>query len=268
MLNLLSATTRPIKVWSPQMIGRLTLVAVIVIGAMPSFSGGFLLLAWNSFRMKLRWKALFHLLAIPIIMVFYPLLRNRIFGAPNSDEYLNRGGELPLIFDFVIAFLVIAYLHKTTEKDIERAKATGLTLGKAGGISAFNLAALGFGAALALNTYITQSNLAAYQNHVYCELIKPGMTQDELRSSLAEIDQFVLLDFGERFGSPQDGASYYRTVDWKAANIEWDYDLWLTLGFNKEDKVVWEAREQIASDFTSTLKIIHCPWTVYSNSTP
>ncbi|HTP08913.1 MAG TPA: hypothetical protein VMP08_11725, partial [Anaerolineae bacterium] len=68
--------------------------------------------------------------------------------------------------------------------------------------------------------------VASVQNHVYCELLKPGMTQEEVATALKEIGplyQVSTPDWGPRYKRENGGE--YRSIFWKESDVEIRYDL-------------------------------------------
>lgn len=101
-----------VKLWSPRTIGWLTLILAL-IGGFHAFAGGFALAAMNCYRLGLRRKAIIHLILGPVLAV---LLSTVVFLL-EQDFSLRL---VDLLASLVITFLVVAYLHKMTERSISR----------------------------------------------------------------------------------------------------------------------------------------------------
>jgi hypothetical protein len=96
------------------------------------------------------------------------------------------------------------------------------------------------------------------QNHVYCELLQPGMTQEEVKIALEAIGplyQVQVDDWEPRYKRENGGE--YRIIYWKESNVELKYDLWLWVGYDKNGKLDWRGRYSVPNG----LKPIECPWT-------
>jgi len=109
--------------------------------------------------------------------------------------------------------------------------------------------------------------LTARQNHVYCDLVKPGMSKSEIDNALLEIGeprQFIENDPSSYGRLPSEGLqniAFYRIVYWKESRVELNYNLWLWLGYNAADHLVWAGRQTAAGDVVT----IRCPWTLGEN---
>ncbi len=273
------------KVWSYKVIGNVTLLAMlalIVLGFPPFNLGasislafalgafaGFIVAAINWFRMGRRWKGLFHLLISPAIYLIFPfgiplllgvIIRLLSGGSTERAVEIGQGisSELVLALYFVAAFLVIAYLYSMTKRDIAHLQAQGIVV-KYGiflppmGIAAFSILLMwGITAAAGL------AYIAFKQNHVYCELTHPGMTQEEVTTALNEIGplyQFQVDDWGPRYKRENGGE--YRMIYWKESNVELRYDLRLWVGYDKNGKLDWIGRESLSNGPVP----VRCPWT-------
>jgi hypothetical protein len=272
-----------IKVWSHRVIGNVTLLAMlalIVLGWLPRVSmsiqsalalgafAGLVVAAINWFRMGRRWRGLFHLLISPavylIITVGIPLLLIAIASMNNGESAklateLNLGiySTLATALYFGAAFLVIAYLYSMTKRDIAHLQAKGIAVEYADFRPPMGIAALSVMILWGVSIVAGQAYRASVQNHVYCELLQPGMTQEEVTTALEEIGplyQRPIDGWPSRY-QRKDGGEY-RIIYWKESDVELRYSLWLWVGYDKNGKLDWKGR------YTSgDLMDIQCPWT-------
>ena len=122
---------RPVRVWSARVIGWTTLVAGF---------GGLLVACVNWFRMGLRRKAVKHHLlggALGSGVAAATYLFNEKYPTPPQWLFITR-----VVVWLVLIFLAVAYLHKSTERDIARV-ANHRTLREGSILTAIGLAVLG-----------------------------------------------------------------------------------------------------------------------------
>jgi hypothetical protein len=274
------------KVWSHWVVGNDTLLVMItlVVLGWPLFNvrltmssalalgafAGFIIAAINWFRMGRRWKGLFHLLISPAvylsITVGIPLLLIAIASVNNGESAnlateLNLGiySTLAIAFYFGATFLIIAYLYSMTKRDIAQMQAKGITVEYADFYADFlppmGIAALSVIIMWGITTVAGQAHVASIQNHVYCELLQPGMTEEEVSRALNEIGPHSQARFDDYFPMPE-GVSYYRAIYWHDRDVERKYDLWLWVGYDKDGKLVWKGRSTLPG-----ITAIECPWT-------
>jgi hypothetical protein len=270
------------KVWSHTVIGNVTLLAMlapVVLGFLfnvgPSTSealalgafAGFVLAAINWFRLGRRWKGLFHLLISPVIYLIIPvgvplLLAGIVYvlsaGSAERATEISQGITSVLVFAlyFGVAFLVIAYLYTMTKRDIAQLQAKGIPVEYADFLLPMGIAVLSVMLMWEITTVAGQAYVASKQNHVYCELLQPGMTEEEVSRALMEIGAHYQASGAYKTRLPERGVANLRTIHWKDSDIDWNYDLWLWIGYDEQDKLVW-----IARDTQDGLKTIECPWT-------
>ena len=108
MLERERAGQTQVRLWLPTTIGWLTLVLSLVIGAI-AFACGFVLAAINWYRLGQRRKATLHFVLGPILAVALSVVAS-----------LYRFDAAHLVAYLIIAFFVVAYLHKATERSISR----------------------------------------------------------------------------------------------------------------------------------------------------
>jgi len=275
---------RVVKTWSHRVIGNVTLLAMlmlIVLGWLPQVSmsiqsalalgafAGFVVAAINWFRMGRRWKALFHLFISPVIYLIFlfgiPFLLGLIIRLLSSGS-AERAAELTqilvyspgLTLYFIAAFLVIAYLYGMTKRDIAQLQTKGIVVKYADLMPPMGIAALSVIIMWGITTVTVQAYIASKQNHIYCELLQPGMVEDEVTTALKEIGplyQVPVDDWGPQYRRENGGE--YRIIDWKESDVEWNYHLWMWVGYDKNGKLDWTGRHSVSHGLTP----IECPWT-------
>ena len=107
---------------------------------------------------------------------------------------------------------------------------------------------------------------AQLQNHVYCELLQPGMTRKEVNAALDKVGSH-LQGWPEDLAYPalSKQATSYDVVLWDNSRLYRDYNLDLWLGYDVEGKLVWKGREgpnyTSAAHLEQGIDTIECPWT-------
>jgi hypothetical protein len=279
-----------VKAWSHRVIGNVTLLAMltlIVLGWFPRVSisiqsalalgafAGFVVAAINWFRMGRRWKGLFHLLISPAIYLIF------LFGIPYlwgliirllSGGSPERAADLiqvvlyspGLTLYFIAAFIVIAYLYSMTKRDTARLQGEGVSVQYADFLPPMGIAALSVIILWGVSVVAGQAYRASVQNHIYCELLHPEMTQEEVTTALKEIGPLYQRTTG---GLPsqyqrKDGGEY-RFIFWRESDVELRYRLWLWVGYDKNGKLDWVGRDSLSDGLVP----IQCPWTFYQSVT-
>jgi hypothetical protein len=151
-----------------------------------------------------------------------------------------------------------------TKRDIARLQAKGVTVQYAEFLPPMGIAALSVMLMWGVTTVAVQAYVASVQNHVYCELLQPGMPKEEVTTALKEIGQHYQVpvsDWSPRY-QRKDGGEY-RVIYWHESNVELKYDLWLWVGYDKNGKLDWRGRYSSPV----TLTAIECPWTFYQSVT-
>lgn len=151
-----------------------------------------------------------------------------------------------------------------TKRDIAQLQAKGVTVEYADFLPPVGIAALNVAIMWGVATVAVQAYVASMQNHVYCELLQPGMTQEEVTTSLQEVGQLYQVqvdDWGPRY-QRKDGGKY-RIIYWHESDVEMKYDLWLWVGYDRNGKLDWRGRYSSPV----TLTPINCPWTFYRSVT-
>jgi hypothetical protein len=96
-----------------------------------------------------------------------------------------------------------------------------------------------------------------FRNHVYCEVLRPGMTQSQVTTALKEYGAQGQFAWGDRFvrlGMLQ-AASFTKPY---FADDELEYRLSLVLGYDSNKTLVAVGREDL-DGFTLTASAIECP---------
>jgi len=228
--------------WSHWTIGWLTLLFGI--------PNGLILASINWFRLGLSYKAILHLtLGILSLLLFI------IFGT--HIEWLSDHKTIQIIIFFALylflTFLVSVYLDRQTKKDIENLPESGGVYKKAHWGSALVILLFLILFSGILRTTLIEYRLATYQNHIYCEVLQPGLTQDEVKTALAmEAGSF---EHGEIQEIPESVPTEVKSL-FMVTNPDKDQlaRLWLGLGYNAEGKLIWISQLTI-----NGLQEINCP---------
>jgi hypothetical protein len=246
----------------------LSISSALALGAF----AGFVVAAINWFRLGRRWKGLFHLLISPavylILPVGIPLVLTAIItllsgGSAERAVEIGRNinSALILALYFGAAFLVIAYLYGMTKRDIAQMQAKGITVEYADFLPPMGIAALSVVIMWGISTVAGQAYIASVQNHVYCELLQPGMTEEEVSRAMNEIGPHIQARLDGYFPLPE-GVTYYRNIRWRDSRHELTYFFSLWVGYDAAGKLVWKGREWLDGADT-----IRCPWTFYQSVT-
>jgi hypothetical protein len=292
-LNVLSATF-------------ITMIVVFVISGLSFFSSvslglfaGFCIAAWNWYRMGRRRKALAHallglgvylgflagyaLLAILLVQVFPPSLPVETeFNIPGVTEPGTRMLSTPqtnwliplllIAYCLIVGVLVLLYLYRATARDVPRTEPLedGDELKRF--LPLLAVAVISSATIVLANIFVMQIRTAQLQNHVYCELLQPGMTRKEVNAALDEVGPH-LQGWPEDLGYPalSKQATSYNVVLWDNSRLYRDYNLDLWLGYDAEGKLVWKGREGpnyiSAAHLEQGIDTITCPWTFYQSVT-
>lgn len=216
--------TPKLTTWSPRTIGWLTLIFGI--------PAGFILAAINWFRLKKYQKGVLHLLFGLLTTPFVSLI-----------NYFNENQPIfGIILYCLVTFLVIAYLYRQTQKDIEQLENSEFVLEKANWISALGIAIL-----IVLFVYfpvtyffnvIEEKNQVARQEYLGCELAQVGMSKEEVNTIIStEIGTFGQADFSEIADMTSGDVETFRVGLFEDPEIEKQYP-WLGLGYDEEDQLI------------------------------
>jgi hypothetical protein len=280
---------RIVKAWSHTVIGNVTLMAMLTLVMLGLFFNvrlstssalalgafaGFVVAAINWFRLGRRWKGLVHLLISPaiylMIPVGIPLVLTTIItllsgGSAERAVEIGRSinSALILALYFGAAFLIIAYLYSMTKRDIAQLQTKGVTVEYADFLPPMGIAALGVMLMWGVATVAGQAYVASVQNHVYCELLKPGMSEEEVSQAMNEVGPHLEARLDGYFPLPE-GVAYYRNIRWRDHRFELNYDLSLWVGYDANGELVWRGREWAdlsGGSLQSGVDTIQCPWT-------
>jgi hypothetical protein len=240
----------PKKIWSPRIIGWITLLCGVATGLIVA--------SINWARMGYRLKAALHgLLGVGAAFLYAYSLRNYIGLSSRETVGLSLAEyALRLFLNFGLTFLVIAYLHLTTQKDIQHLQVVESHPEKANVFLAISIAVVTLIGSTLLTNFTASSQLAAFQNHVYCELLTLGMTASEVDNALLAVGPHRQLGFGTE--SPKTEVNdfdYFRAVSFADSAVESKYDLGLGLGYDKNNQLVWVSKYTGPDGF----KTIDCP---------
>jgi hypothetical protein len=299
----------PRKVRPPIDIAVTTLMAMGVVFLISQFSvetasavgcfAGFCVAAWNWLRMGRRRKALAHfaaafgvyililvvsvLIAIGLALLFVrsvptvveqPAIQGLTTGGTTvvdqlQNQWVPRIGSF--LFNTLVSVLVVVYLYRATARDVRQYEATNDTVEFYNFFPLLVVAAISVAFITLSTAFVNHIRIAQVQNHVYCELLQPGMTSTEVDTALNELGPHWQVWFEDAlYPSIFEKATHYRVVEWDNARTERDYDLSLWLGYDANDQLVWTGRYW--SDFDKRpheegCDTITCPWTLSSSLT-
>jgi hypothetical protein len=279
----------------------LTMIVVLLISnfsfltsvALGSFAG-FCVAAWNWFRMGRRRKALVHvqlgvvvyllfqvgyvLIAVLLILAF-PSARPEGFELyiPRFDPLgismfsTSTNALLPILltaYCLIVVVSVLFYLYRATAHDVPNTEPldNNFEIDLKRLLSLLAVAAISSVAITIASIFALQIRTAQLQNHVYCELLQPGMTRKEVNAALDKVGSH-LQGWPEDLAYPalSKQATSYDVVLWDNSRLYRDYNLDLWLGYDVEGKLVWKGREGPSYISTAHLEqgidTIECPWT-------
>lgn len=225
--------------WSPYTIGLLTLLFGV--------SNGLFLAAINWFRLRKYLKGTLHLIAGALILLV-PFLSN-LFDIPfEMFAYwqITAEGLARFALSFGLTLAVIYYLDRLTQYDIQQLEQAEVVVKKTHWATAlFTILVLGLVSGFVTNS-ISQVLLARDREYtrqlVFCEILQPGSTRNEVQSALS--DEFgTLWQFDDDVPrhAPEEVSSFF-DVRFEDPDIDATYQLYLRLGYDVDEKLVWVAR--------------------------
>ncbi|HSD82547.1 MAG TPA: hypothetical protein VLG46_01735 [Anaerolineae bacterium] len=299
------STTAPVsftrKVRPPADIAFTTALTMTVVFLISEFSvetgvaigsfAGFCVAAWNWFRMG-RWrKALVHLvLGLGVYLLFYlcyallAILLWRLLSpaavmdvevsvpgfSSAADTALNPQIKVLiqitwLLFSLGFGALVVTYLYKATLRDVQKVEPGSDLVEIYNFLPLLAIAVISVIFVMAASTVFVQARTAQMQSRVYCELLRPGMTFEEVESALNEMGDHYQAWFQDvPYPALSEKASYYRVVYWRSSRLEVNYDLSLQLGYDGSNRLVWKGRywyDHNKKPHEEGVDTIACPWT-------
>ncbi len=293
------------KVRPPIDIAATALMTMGVVFLISSFSigtaitvgsfAGFCVAAWNWLRMGRRRKALAHLIAafgVYILMLIVSALIG-IFLAqlfvrsvptqvatpaigdliPPTSGVVNvlQNGAVPavgmVVFSLIAGALVVAYLYLATARDVRQYEAAGDSVELYNFLPLLGIAAISATFISGGTNFVAQIPVAQFQNHIYCEVLQPGMSLYEVSQALDKIGPNYRFDVPKGTTPHAPGVSYYQAVIWKNIRFDVRYDLSLQIGFTTESKLA--SVERYWYDFGRNpdegSDVVICPWTIFNS---
>ena len=99
--------------------------------------------------------------------------------------------------------------------------------------------------------YIGNYRRTAFQNHVYCEVLRKGMSSDEVDSALDRIGKHTQVDIKDQIViTIKPEPTYYRLVLFEDAHIV----LPMGLGYDSNEKLIWVTRDELQPG-----QVVQCP---------
>jgi hypothetical protein len=145
-----------------------------------------------------------------------------------------------------LVFITAAYLYKTTEVDIKQFNGETVRVGIRW-ITLFIIVGVILPiSVISLHSSIELSQERQLQNHVYCELLTPGMTYEDVDLALLEIGQHIQSSFYDDYkpdNAPSD-VDYFKEVIWISLDVWQRETLRTGLGYDENDRLVWITRNK------------------------
>jgi hypothetical protein len=99
--------------------------------------------------------------------------------------------------------------------------------------------------------YISDYRRATFQNHVYCEVLRKGMSLEEVDATLDRIGKHTQVDITNQVVvTIKPKPTYYRLVLFESADIY----LPMGLGYDSNNKLIW-----VTSDTLQPGQVVQCP---------
>lgn len=99
----------------------------------------------------------------------------------------------------------------------------------------------------------------AFRNHIYCEVLQPGMTQTEVTTALSEYEMLGQVSTSYGFDMPGTGKIESFTIPY-FKDSELRYRLNLVLGYDSNNTLVAVGREDMnPANYALTVSAIECP---------
>src|SRR5688500_9792459 len=101
------------------------------------------------------------------------------------------------------------------------------------------------------SVYIGNYRRTAFQNHVYCEVLKKGMSLQEVGAALDRVGKHIQVDITDQIVmNIEPKAVSYRLVLFEDAKL----DLRMGLGYDSNQKLIWVTRGEIPPG-----QVVQCP---------
>ena len=99
--------------------------------------------------------------------------------------------------------------------------------------------------------YIGDYRRSAFQNHIYCEVLKRGMSPQEIDTALDRIGKHIQVDITDQIVlNMAIKPASYRLVLFENANI----DVRMGLGYDTNQKLIWVTRGEVPPQ-----QVVQCP---------
>lgn len=103
----------------------------------------------------------------------------------------------------------------------------------------------------ATSVYVGNYRRITFQNHVYCEVLKKGMSLPEVDAALDRVGKHTQVDITEQIVmNSEPKAASYRLVLFEDSQI----DLRMGLGYDSSQKLIWATRGEIPPS-----QVVQCP---------
>ena len=183
-----------------------------------------------------------------------------------------QNGAVPavgiVVFSLIAGALVVAYLYLATAHDVRQYEAAGDSVELYNFLPLLGIAAISAAFISSSTNFVAQIPVAQFQNHIYCEVLQPGMSLYEVSQALNKLGTNYRFDVEKgRFQPNVKGVSYSQDVMWKDIRFDVRYDLSLRLGFTSESKLASVERYWLDfdKDPDEGSDVVSCPWTVFNS---
>ncbi len=277
----------------------ITMIVVFFISGLSFLTGvslgafaGFCIAAWNWFRLGRRRKALAHVLLGFVVYFLFPIgygllavLLNQIFPPAPAETEFNFPGVYPpdthvlstpeistlirpllIVYCVIVGTLVLLYLYRATMRDVPPVETWDDTGKLKRYLPLLSIAAISSAAIVLADIFVTQIRAAQLQNHIYCEVLQLGMKSEEVDAALNKVEPQKQVWAENSFSEK---ASYYTFVLWDNSRFYTDYNVWLWLGYDPNNRLVWIGRfwSEDKEPYREGYDPIQCPWTFYQSVT-
>jgi hypothetical protein len=230
-----------------------TFCGLLVNAVIDRTRGGIVLATINWFRLGLKHKAAWHLgLGLAFSFVYKYFLYRDLDAQP----------AVRLLIDLCLSLVIAIYLDKQLETDYQRYQKQGASIERANWLIAVGVALLAGAVVTIVSGFFAYRSItaqwASLHNHVYCELLTPGMTVPEVNAALSTLSTAGQTDWHKIPETASNQVKRFRTVVWDDFDLEWNNRLHVGLGYDIGDRLVWKSIRVGVTSFVT----VDCPVTL------
>ena len=233
------------RFWTPSVVFWLTQLLTL--------PGGTVLAAIDWLKLGLKHKAAWHLGLGLVFSLIYKYLLYRNFDTQPA---------MHLLIDLGLSFIAAIYLDKQLDADLQHYRQQGARIGKANWLIALGIVLLGSTTVNIASSFFAArsitAQLATLHTHVYCELLTPGMTVDEVNAALSTLSPAAQMDLPYIPETASGDVQHFRTVFWDDSDYEWNNRLFVGLGYDANDNLVWKTIRVGVRSYAA----VNCPVTL------